>query len=611
MDDKFLRIADRVEIAVEIGESHFREFKSGHEGPSGQKIPLGWKHIAKKIGDTLVGFANADGGELLVGVEDDGEITGLELSDDDIRRLLDAPRTRVHKDTPLPSPRAHRVSYQGHKLLYFSVQKGTRYVYLTSDGRCLQRLDRDTVPVPSEHIMFSRREATSQKYDRAFIDGADIPDLDVALVTHVAERISKGMSVEKCLQHLELAEYDGNRLRLRRAALLLFAQDPAKWHPRLQVRIIKIDGTELGSGHTFNVTSDNEVTDNIVNLIEASWDLLRPHLTETRIAEDAVFRAQIIYPELACREALINAVAHRDNSIEGRGIEVHVYSDRLEVVSPGALLSSISLLDLQQLKGVHQSRNSLVARVLRELGYMRELGEGIRRIYELMSQNDLTEPDLSSDTTTFRIALHHRFIYPQEVKLWVDAFAEHELTRDEKTVVRLGYDGHVISPQEIWDAVGIVDTDYYRQLLESLREKNLLYRKISANKAFQVAKNKRTSKKRIPQFGIRNPSEAKRTQPDQEPTDTMEYAKVFVGNIPFDATEEAVSEAFRETGEVVEVAIPVNPQTERPRGFAFVEFATNEQASKALADTGRIQLGGRRLYIQQYTGRRTSGRARN
>src|SRR5215212_7824814 len=266
--------------------------------------------------------------------------------------------------------------------------------------------------------------------------------------------------------------------------------------PRLQVRIIKIDGTELGSGHTFNVTSDNEVTDNIVNLIEASWDLLRPHLTETRIAEDAVFRAQIIYPELACREALINAVAHRDNSIEGRGIEVHVYSDRLEVVSPGALLSSISLLDLQQLKGVHQSRNSLVARVLRELGYMRELGEGIRRIYELMSQNDLTEPDLSSDTTTFRIALHHRFIYPQEVKLWVDAFAEHELTRDEKTVVRLGYDGHVISPQEIWDAVGIVDTDYYRQLLESLREKNLLYRKISANKAFQVAKNKRTSKKR-------------------------------------------------------------------------------------------------------------------
>lgn len=607
MNDKLLRIADRVEIAVEVGESHFREFKSGWEGPIGQKTPLGWKHIAKKIGDTLVGFANADGGELLVGVEDDGEVTGLELSSEDIRRLLDASKTRVHKGTPLPSPRAQRVTYRGHQLLYFSVQKGTRFVYLTSDGRCLQRLDRDTVPVPSEHIVFSRREATSQEYDRAFIDRADIPDLDVALVTQVAEGISKGMSVEKCLQHLELAEYDGNRLRLRRAALLLFAREPTKWHPRLQVRIVKIDGSELGSGHAFNVTSDDEATDNIVNLIEASWDLLRPHLTETRISEDAIFRAQIIYPELACREALINAVAHRDYSIEGRGIEVHVYNDRLEVVSPGALLSSISLDDLRQQKGVHQSRNSLVARVLRQLGYMRELGEGIRRIYELMRQNDLTEPDLSSDATTFRVALHHRFIYPQEVKIWVDSFSEYELTRDEKTVIRLGYDGHVISPQEIWDAVGIVDTDYYRQLLESLRERNLLHRKVSANRAFQIAKSRRTSKKRIPQFGIRNPSEAKRTKPDQQPTDTMEYAKVFVGNIPFDATEVDIAAVFGASGEVVEVAIPVNPQTERPRGFAFVEFATNAQAIKALSDTGRIQLGGRRLYIQHYTGRRHQG----
>lgn len=604
MDDKLLRISDRVEIAIEIGESHFREFKSGQEGPIGRKSPLPWKSIAKKIGDTLVGFANADGGELLVGVEDDGEVTGLKLSDEDIDRLVSAVKTRVHKKTPLPLPRARSVSYQGHQLLYFSVQKGTQYVHLTSDGRCLQRLDMDTMPVPSEHIVFSRAEAASQEYDRAFVDGADVPDLDVALVTHVAEQISKGMSVEKCLQHLELAEYDGTKLRLRRAALLLFARDPAKWHPRLQVRIVRVGGTDIGSGHAFNVTSDEEATDNIVSLIEASWDLLRPHLTETRISDEAVFRAQIIYPELACREALINAIAHRDYSIEGRGTEVHVYSDRLEVVSPGALLSSIFLSDLRQLKGVHQSRNSLVARVLRELGYMRELGEGIRRIYELMRQNDLTEPEVHSDSTTFRIALHHKFIYPQEVKLWIDAFADYELTRDEKTVVRLGYDGHIISPQENWDAVGIVDTDYYRQLLESLREKNLLHRKVPGNKAFQLAKNRNTSKKRVPQFEVRNPSEAKRTKPDEQSADTTEYAKVFVGNIPFNATEKTVLEAFIEIGEVVEVVIPVNPQTERPRGFAFVEFSTTEAASKALMSTGDVELGRRRLYIQPYIERR-------
>jgi ATP-dependent DNA helicase RecG len=72
-------------------------------------------------------------------------------------------------------------------------------------------------------------------------------------------------------------------------------------------------------------------------------------------------------------------------------------------VSPGGLLSAISLSDLRELKGAHQSRNSLVSRVLREVGYMRELGEGIRRMFELMKSNDLTPPEISSDNNTFSV----------------------------------------------------------------------------------------------------------------------------------------------------------------------------------------------------------------
>ena len=87
-------------------------------------------------------------------------------------------------------------------------------------------------------------------------------------------------------------------------------------------------------------------------MIESSWELLLPHLTETRFSKDAIFRTQIIYPELACRETLINAIAHRDYNIEGRGIEVRVYSDRLEIVSPGGLLSSIKIEDITKIKGL-------------------------------------------------------------------------------------------------------------------------------------------------------------------------------------------------------------------------------------------------------------------
>jgi len=384
MDPDILRISDRIALAIELGESHFREFKSALEGPPNNRRARDPRGVCEDIAKTLVAFANADGGELLIGVEDGREVTGISYKAEVIEMLRRAPTTHVHKDTPLPRPHIVLADYKGERVLYFSVPKGASYVYLTSDGKCLQRRDLESVPIPSEHITMSRAEVASREYDRQFVDGAQVSDLDQALVAKVSADIANGISNEKLLQHLELAEFDGYQLRLRRAALLLFAHTPNRWHPRLQVRVLQIKGTDLKAGENYNVLVDDEVTTNIVSLVEASWELLRPQLTETRFSKDAVFRSQIMYPELACREALVNAIAHRDYNIEGRGIEVRVYTDRLEIISPGGLMSAIKLEDLSSLRGFHQSRNSLISRVLREVGYMRELGEGMRRMFELM-----------------------------------------------------------------------------------------------------------------------------------------------------------------------------------------------------------------------------------
>jgi ATP-dependent DNA helicase RecG len=335
MDHEVLRLVERIDIARQVGESHFREFKSAYEGSPNKKQPRDVKSVAKDIAETLVAFANADGGELIVGLEDDGTVNGVSYDDVKERYLLETPRNRVLETTPLPSPRAIAVEYEGHRILYFSVPKGTNHVHLTSEGRCLQRKDLESVPIASEEIRLSRDEIISREYDRKFVDDADIDDLDIAILAEAAEQISKGMSVEKCLQHLDIAEFDGNHLRLRKAAVLLFASDVRKWHPRSQVRIIKVRGTELKTGERYNVTGDVTVCGNILALINESWEQLRPHLTETRFSGRAIFKTQIIYPELACREALINAIAHRDYSVEGQGIEVHVYDDRLQfVVNP-------------------------------------------------------------------------------------------------------------------------------------------------------------------------------------------------------------------------------------------------------------------------------------
>ena len=119
-------------------------------------------------------------------------------------------------------------------------------------------------------------------------------------------------------------------------------------------------------------------------------------------------------------------------------------------------------------------------------------------MYELMQSNDLSAPEFKSGGNVFSTTLSHKFIYTEEERIWLDAFKDLDLTRDERTVVRLGYGGALISPKAIWDSRGIEDTDYYRRLLESLREKGILHRTVASKAAINQAAKRRTSKKAIP-----------------------------------------------------------------------------------------------------------------
>jgi len=406
--EQLLKLKERVEIAIEIGESHYREFKSGFEGPPSNKKSRGVKEVCDDIAKTLVAFANADGGELFVGIEDDNTITGLSYSEEKISQILKAHENNILKDTPVSVKKSTLIDYDGKKIAYFSVEKGTKYVHLTATGQCFQRKDRESVPTSSESIRFSCEEEISREYDRQFVDLASVNDLDFQLVESVCQSVSRKMSPEKFLQYLELAEFDGNRLKLRRAALLLFSKNISKWHPRSQVRIFKVKGTEEKTGTDFNVTELDEINGNIFELIEKSWESLMSNLTETRLSENALFRPQLIYPELACKEALINGITHRDYSLEGRGIEIRIFDDRLEILSPGKLLSSITIAELEELKGIHQSRNVYISKALREYGYIRELGEGIRRIFEQTKNNDFVKPKFESPNKSFIVTFFNK-----------------------------------------------------------------------------------------------------------------------------------------------------------------------------------------------------------
>lgn len=400
-----LLLQDRVKNTIQLGESHFREFKSALEGPPGGKRPRVVREICKDIAEALVAFANADGGELLVGVEDDGAITGVPHAEAEIALMLNAVQTHILAQTALPLLSATKLALDGQSVLFFSVSKGASEIYQLADGRCVRRKDRSTMPVAVKEIQFDRQEIRSREYDRQFVDGAVVSDLDLSLVQSLADKYLRGLSVERYLQQIGLAEYAATGIRLRMAALLLFAKDIQRWHPRSQIRILKVNGTQLKSGERYNVTSDEDVRGNIFELLTDSWERLRPFLASgTEFNSEARFEQKYVYPEWASREALVNAIAHRDYGIQN-GVEVYIFDDRMEIRSPGAILSTLTIEGLEELQGAHESRNVLIAKVLRENQYIRELGEGMKRIFGLMEDYDLARPALYSNATWFSVTL--------------------------------------------------------------------------------------------------------------------------------------------------------------------------------------------------------------
>lgn len=504
MED-ILLLADRVRNTLILGESHFREFKSALEGRPDNKKPRLVKSICADIAEALVSFANADGGAILIGVEDDGTITGIPHSDDEIQTMLNSIHTHIYKDQQLPLNNANKLILDGKIILYFSVNKGTTMIYQLPDGRCVRRKDKSTIPASVDQIQFERQEIKSREYDSQFVDGATATDLDVRLLQGIADQYIKGLSIERYLQQIGLAEYAQSSLRLKRAALLLFATDIDRWHPRCQVRFLKVKGNILEAGEKYNVLSDDTVKGNIFELVIKSWEHLRSYLAyKTEFGNNSQFEQKYIYPEDAVREAILNAIAHRDYSI-ANAIEIYIFNDRMEIKSPGALISTLTVKNLYELEGSHESRNSLIAKVLRENKLMRELGEGMKRIFNLMQQQELEKPELYSNGLWFRVTLSNKTIFSTKQLEWLQQFDKFNLSKNQKQIVLLGLGDKEISSNDIFKALNIsnTETEKFTQEVTLLRTQGILIELMTSQQAYNLAKKQKINKKDIPRYKVK------------------------------------------------------------------------------------------------------------
>lgn len=422
-----------LEKLLQREEGQFLEFKSCYERPGGKGPRLRpSKEVADDVAVVLSAMANADGGTLVIGVEDDKTITGVGYDRESaLLKILRAPQNRVN---PPLNPRVEKCWVDGKLILIFEIDWSPE-VHQITDGRYLLRVVDKNIPFAAEQIHLIKHAKQKGLYERQFVVGASLSDLDQTLIHQLTRRLDPEHSIQDLLTKYRLVEEHNGQLKITRAALLLFASDPLKWHANAGIDFVKYGGKERQYGARFNVTKRERLEYPIARLILKAYRLIKAHIPERVVLHDLFFQEKYEYPTFAWQEAIVNAVAHRDYSLTGVSVEFWMFDDHLEIRSPGAPPEPVTIEQLSNRQRVHFSRNPTIVRVLTDLGFMRELGEGIPRMFEEMSNQGLKPPEFCMEGFMFTVILRNELILDEKVLEWLEKFKHISLNMNQKRVL--------------------------------------------------------------------------------------------------------------------------------------------------------------------------------
>ncbi len=369
----------------------------------------------------LVSFLNLDGGVLLLGVEDDGSISGAVRAD--LEEWV-AELCRIKIDPPIvPHMVWHADGSTGRRVLAVKVTAGPDKPY------ALVHNNRRTYLI---RVGSTCREASKEELERMFqasgrlryglkpVPGTAMADLDVRRLGDYFSRVlradapsrSSYAEWETLLCNLELATTSLGEVHVTIDGLILFGENPARFLPQSGIRAICYAGLEPD----YAVRADEEIKGPLVPLesaggltiepgiVDRAWDFMRRNTAPTAWLEGARRRTGWEYPEEAIREVLVNALVHRDYSISGADVTLAIFSDRIEVQSPGRLPNTVTIAGMKA--GMRYARNQTLVNVMRDYGYVDARGMGIRnKVIPSMLAHNGTAPDLIEDEYRFTVRL--------------------------------------------------------------------------------------------------------------------------------------------------------------------------------------------------------------
>ena len=365
---------------------------------------------ARALADNLAALANADGGMIVLGVKSDGTLAPEVWVDD----AEDALQIAVQLIKP-PVPAEWRAlnTKQGKQLISLFVPRSDD-LHTLADGRILKRVGVENRPMFGQDLNMLSNTRTVGDFENEIVPGVRRSDFDDDIIQeYIAKRSQRGGAVtdglERLLFEIGAVDHHGNPTV---AGVLLFTKKPQIFLPQSGITFVRFpDVKPRGEGGGAGYGRRAEITGSLARVVERAWQIV---WEEMRVGAEVVGleRRDIPeYPRFAVREAIINAVCHRDYRIQGRRIEIRMYTDRLEVISPGGLAGWMTL---DNLVDEHYSRNPRIVMGLYQWGYIEELGLGIDLMIEQMVEAGHPKPAFSAPPGRFTVKLFNAKKQPKQ-----------------------------------------------------------------------------------------------------------------------------------------------------------------------------------------------------
>ena len=352
---------------------------------------LGEKDISPtKIANELIGMLNADGGVLAFGISNEGEIQDVSTLGE---KLSDYRNLYVDFIEPHGNIKLEEVEIDGKRIFLYHVdqdierifkRKDNEQIFLRVDDRNKQ-LDRDAV----RNLEYDKQ---IRKFEDEIEPEFDFNDFDMKLLNGYKQKLNYEGDALDLLVKRHLAIKKDGQIKIKKAGVLLFAKDPEKYITSASLRYIRYEGTDAKVGTEHNVVKDERFENNIPWIIDQVKKFLRATLKDYYFLdlETGRFNKVPEYPEEAWLEGVVNALCHRSYNVQGNAIYIKHYDDRLEISNSGPLPAQVNV---ENIRTERFSRNPRIARALEDMGFVRQLNEGVSRIYQSMEKSMLSTPE--------------------------------------------------------------------------------------------------------------------------------------------------------------------------------------------------------------------------